>query len=71
MARRGVRVNPHREPRPIAVRLLRMTVEPEILYALGTFALIGGRICGGVQWHRWNRERRRQAREEAAAAKTA
>ncbi|MBV9990263.1 MAG: hypothetical protein JOZ72_03140 [Alphaproteobacteria bacterium] len=48
-----------------------MTVEPEILYALGTFALIGGRICGGVQWHRWNRERRRQAREEAAAAKTA
>ena len=48
-----------------------MTVGPEILYALGTFALIGGRICGGIQWHHWNRERRRRAREETSEAKPA
>lgn len=47
-------------------RLLRMTVEPEILYALGAFALVSGRICGGVQWHRWNR-RRLERREPVPA----
>ena len=41
-----------------------MTVAPEILYGLSAFVLIGGRICGGVQWHHWNR-RRREAKREA------
>jgi hypothetical protein len=48
-----------------------MTMPPEALLALSAFALIGGRICGGVQWHHWNRERRRRARDEAAEAKPA
>ncbi|HEX4861540.1 MAG TPA: hypothetical protein VFV07_09910 [Rhizomicrobium sp.] len=42
-----------------------MTVAPEILYALGAFVLAGGRICGGVQWHRWHRQLRRGRREAA------
>ncbi|HWA88656.1 MAG TPA: hypothetical protein VG889_01380 [Rhizomicrobium sp.] len=37
-----------------------MTMAPEILYALGTFALVSGRVCGGIQWHRWNRQSRRR-----------
>ena len=43
---------------PLAVRLLLMIVAPEVLYALGAFALVGGRICGGVQWHHWRRNQR-------------
>jgi hypothetical protein len=35
-----------------------MIVAPEVLYALGAFALVGGRICGGVQWHHWRRNQR-------------
>ncbi len=39
-------------------RLLFMILAPEVLYALGAFALVGGRICGGVQWHHWRRTQR-------------
>jgi hypothetical protein len=46
-----------------------MIVAPEILYALGAFALVGGRICGGVQWHRWHRQIRRDRRDAAVDAK--
>jgi hypothetical protein len=35
-----------------------MIVAPEVLYALGAFALVGGRIAGGVQWHHWRRRQR-------------
>lgn len=35
-----------------------MIVAPEVLYALGAFALVGGRIAGGVQWHHWRRNQR-------------
>jgi hypothetical protein len=53
------RRRPDKELSRAQVRLLLMTVAPEILYALGAFALAGGRICGGVQWHRWHRQVRR------------
>jgi hypothetical protein len=56
------------EPSPSLERLLRMTVEPEILYALGLFALVGGRVCGGIQWHHWNRQRRRRESAPSEAA---
>jgi hypothetical protein len=32
-----------------------MTVTPAVLYALSVFALVGGRVFGGVQWHHWHR----------------
>jgi len=48
-----------------------MTVEPEILYALGLFALVSGRVCGGVQWHQWNRQRRRRSTAPSDATKAA
>ena len=35
-----------------------MIVAPEVFYALGAFVLVGGRICGGVQWHHWRRNQR-------------
>jgi len=41
-----------------SVRLFPMIVAPEVLYALGAFALVGGRIAGGVQWHHWRRNQR-------------
>jgi hypothetical protein len=30
-----------------------------ILIGLGAFALLSGPICGGIQWHHWNRARGR------------
>jgi hypothetical protein len=45
-----------------------MTVAPEILYALGAFALAGGRICGGVQWHHWQRTLRQRDRDVPASS---
>jgi hypothetical protein len=44
-----------------------MTIEPAVLYALSAFALVGGRVCGGIQWHHWNRERRKRGDAPAKA----
>jgi hypothetical protein len=44
-----------------------MTVPNEIVLSLGAFALIGGRICGGIGWHHLQRMRReREARRNDA-----
>jgi len=57
MARAGARRKPLAELPGGLERLLRMT--PEVLFALSAFALVGGRVLGGIQWHHWNRRRRR------------
>lgn len=47
-----------------------MTVPSDIALSLTAFALIGGRICGGIGWHhiqRLRRERERQARRNDTA----
>ena len=31
-----------------------------LLIGLSAFALLSGPICGGIQWHHWNRERARE-----------
>jgi hypothetical protein len=30
-----------------------------VLVGIGAFALLSGPICGGIQWHYWNRTRGR------------
>jgi hypothetical protein len=45
-----------------------------VLIGLGAFALLSGPICGGIQWHHWNRDRvqdcwGRKARDEGASEK--
>lgn len=30
-----------------------------VLIGLSAFALLSGPICGGIQWHYWNRDRSR------------
>jgi hypothetical protein len=42
-----------------------MTVTPAVLYALSAFALVGGRVFGGIQWHHWHRQRRLRGKENA------
>jgi hypothetical protein len=50
---------------------------PAVLIGLSAFALLSGPICGGIQWHHWNRDRSREfwarrtqpKREENAGAK--
>jgi len=31
-----------------------------VLIGLSAFALLSGPICGGIQWHHWNRGRARE-----------
>jgi len=31
-----------------------------VLIGLSAFALLSGPICGGIQWHHWNRDRARE-----------
>jgi hypothetical protein len=39
-----------------------------LLYALCVLALLSGPICGGIQWHHWNRLQRRRDRAEKLTA---
>jgi len=31
-----------------------------VLIGLSAFVLLSGPICGGIQWHHWNRDRTRE-----------
>jgi hypothetical protein len=33
-----------------------------LTFALCTFALLSGPICGGIGWHAWNRQARERGR---------
>jgi hypothetical protein len=47
-----------------------MTVTPAVLYALSVFALVGGRVFGGIQWHHWNRQQRLHGKGNAPALRS-
>jgi len=52
-------------------RLSPMTMSTELLTAASLFVLVGGRVCGGIQWHLWQRrlEEQRLARRMAEAGR--